>query len=203
MSKNKVGLLGGTFDPIHVGHLHLAFEILESFDLDEILFVPAFTSPFKIHDTVASAKDRLEMVRLAIKGIEKFSLLDFEIKQEKVSYTVDTLEFLKKSQPKNCYYLILGEDVFKNFFTWKRANDILEMSDLIVGSREGVLKKEGTNIPKQHQERVEKGFCKIHNLEISSTYVKERLQNGLYTAHLILPKVLDYIHQNGLYCLPK
>ncbi|MCH9630339.1 MAG: Nicotinate-nucleotide adenylyltransferase [Chlamydiia bacterium] len=204
MSGKKIGLLGGTFDPIHAGHLHLAFEVMEHFHLDEVLFCPAFTSPFKVHDqAVAAPEHRLAMAKLAVEGIENFSILEHEIAEEKISYTIETLEHLKKQTPEDQYHLILGEDVLKNFFEWKRAKDILELAPLLIGSRLGFLKKEETKIPEQYHGRIEKGFCKIHNLELSSTYLRERLQKKLYTAHLIPPKVLDYIHQNELYSLPK
>lgn len=204
MSKNKIALLGGTFDPVHIGHLHIACEILEHFRLNKVLFCPAFTSPFKMNDeNVASPSHRLEMTKLAIEGYDQFSVLDYEINQASVSYTIDTLEYLKKERPDDEYYLILGEDVLKTFFDWKRPEDILKLASILTASRDGVLKKNETKIPKEYLEEIEKGFCKIHKFELSSTYIRERIQKKLNVSHLLPPKVLDYIHKHQLYSLPK
>lgn len=198
--KRRVGFLGGTFDPIHIGHLHLAFEAKEHFSLDEILFCPTFVSPFKIHErALVSSRDRLKMVSLAIEGIEGFKLLDYEISQENVTYTIDTIRFLKKNSPNCEYSLILGEDHLRGFFKWKDPEALLELVSLKIGSREVFLKKEHLEIPQKYHNLLEEGFFKIHNLEISSTYLRQRLASKNYSKHLIPPKVVDYIHQHQLY----
>lgn len=198
--KKQVGFLGGTFDPIHIGHLQLAFEAKECFSLDEVLFCPTFTSPFKIHETpAASACHRLKMVSIAIKEIEGFALLEYEISKESVAYTIDTIKFLKKKAPETEYSLILGEDHLSGFFKWKEPEELLRLASLKIASREGFLKKNFLEIPQKYHALLEEGFFKIHNLEISSTYLRERLSCKNYSKHLIPPKVVDYIHQHQLY----
>jgi nicotinate-nucleotide adenylyltransferase len=198
--KKYIGFLGGTFDPIHIGHLHVAFEAKERFSLDEILFCPTFVSPLKIKETpMATPEHRLKMVSLAIEGIEGFSLLDYEIVNGKVAYTIDTIKFLKAASPLCDYSLILGEDHLNDFFEWKQPEELLKLAPLKIASREGVLKKEFLKIPKQYHVLLQEGFFKIHNLEVSSTYLRERLASKSYCKHLIPPKVVDYIHRYGIY----
>lgn len=200
--RKKIALLGGSFDPIHIGHLQLALEVKEHFALDEVLFCPAYVSPFKSKEGKVDPSHRLEMVKLAIEPIPAFSILDFEIKQEKISYTVDTLRYLKKKYKEDSLFLIVGEDILENFFEWREPEAILEMATILTGSR-APLKNTVTysKIPESYYKILEKGFCRIHNLEISATYLRERLQKKFYCAHLVPPKVLDYIQQHGLYSL--
>lgn len=193
VKKEKVGFIGGTFDPIHIGHLQLALEARDCFLLDEVLFCPTYLSPFKVKEgTCASAQDRLKMVSLALEGISGLKVLDYEISQNVVSYTIDTIRFLKKKFPDKEYYLLIGEDHLKNFFKWKEAEELMRLALLKVGSREGFVKSEHFSLPKE-------SFFKIHNLEISSTYLRESLVSKRYCKHLIPPKVVDYIHQHKLY----
>lgn len=196
--KKRVGLLGGTFDPIHIGHLNLALEAQEKFGLDEILFCPAYLSPFKQTETgIASAEDRLQMTSLAIEGIPGFKLLDYEVKKASISYTIDTVRFLKKSFPHYQYFLILGEDHLKTFMTWKEAAELMKLAPLKVASRLGVCST--ADMPKEYHHTLHEGCFRIRNLEISSTDLRERLAQGLYSKHLIPPKVVDYIRQHRLY----
>lgn len=198
--KRRIGFLGGTFDPIHIGHLHLGLEARERFCFDEVLFCPTFVSPFKIHETPSvDARHRLNMVSLAIEEIEGFRLLDYEISQGKVTYTIDTIRFLKNSSPESEYSIILGEDHLKSFFKWKNAEELLSLASLKIGSREGVLSKHHLDIPPKYHNFFEEGFFKIHNLEISSTYLRERLSSKTYCKHLVPSKVVDYIQQHRLY----
>jgi nicotinate-nucleotide adenylyltransferase len=199
-SKKKVtGFLGGTFDPIHIGHLHLAFEAKERFSLDEVLFCPTFISPLKLQENpVVTSHHRLKMVSLAIEGIPGFSLLDYEMNQEKVTYTVDTIRFLKTLKPESEYALILGEDHLNDFFKWKEVEELLKLVSLKIASREGVA-QQSKHLPLSDQQRLQEGFFKIPNLEISSTYLRARLALKKYCKHLIPPKVVDYIEQHRLY----
>ena len=191
--KQQVGFLGGTFDPIHIGHLQLALEAKERFSFDEILMCPTYVSPFKMEERAcASPEDRLKMVSLAIEGIEGFAVCDYEIAEKKVSYTIDTIRFLKKTYSEKEYYLILGEDHFRSFFKWKEAEELMRLAPLRIGSREGFAESGPFSIPRE-------SFFKIHNLEISSTYLRGVIASKRYCKHLIPPKVVDYIHRHRLY----
>ena len=193
----KVGFYGGTFDPIHHGHLHIALEAYEKCDLDEILFCPAAVSPFK-QDKMAGAKgkDRLAMIQLAIEDIEGFSLSDVEIQREGPSYTIDTIKELKQLRPHDQFFLILADDQLEGFSLWKESELLQTLAPLKIGSRLFRTFEEVAAL----RESLSKKDCFFGPLlEISSTMVRERLKKGLYCKHLIPPKVVDYIHSHGLY----
>jgi len=197
-ARKQVGFLGGTFDPIHIGHLHLALEAKEHFGLDEVLFCPSYCSPFKQQEVaIASPEERLAMTKLAVEGIHGCTVVDYEIKLHKVSYTVDTLKYLKKTFPEQEFFLILGEDHSKTFMQWKDPLEIMKIAPVRVGSREGSFNS--YDVPVEYRKTFQEGFFTIHNLEISSTYLRERLRKKLYCHHLIPPKVVDYIQSRRLY----
>ncbi|MDE3045298.1 MAG: nicotinate (nicotinamide) nucleotide adenylyltransferase [Verrucomicrobiota bacterium] len=183
----KVGFFGGSFDPIHFGHLNLAIEILERCGLDEVLFCPAFCSPFKTeHPPVASGDHRLEMVRRAISAIRQFRVTPVEIERKGPSFTVETL---RKLQTKGAsYHLILAEDAALHFDRWKEPQQIIELAPLIVGTR-------GMSVAVP----MAKTTVQIPLFDISSTEIRARLKKKLYCGHLIPAKALDYIQEHGLY----
>jgi nicotinate-nucleotide adenylyltransferase len=177
-----IGLFGGTFDPIHFGHLNLAFEMMERHHLDGIWFIPAYRSPFKPGKTPAEAHYRLEMLRLAIEDIPQFQIVDLELKKEAPSYTVDTLRELVHLNPGVSFRLILGSDTAKEFPQWKEPDEIKALAPPLFGRR--LCSEEGE---------------RMKVMEISSTEIRSRLKKGLYCGHLLPAKVLDYIIKNHLY----
>lgn len=196
-SKRSIGFFGGSFDPIHLGHLNLAIQLYESHCLDEIWFCPAFLSPHKQNQYPLSGQLRLEMVKLALAEIPTFKVIDTEINREGVSYTIDTLEALGH-QSQDQFHLLLGEDSLKDFSTWKDFKKIIEIAPPLIGTRFSSSEEIGfENSPLG--EALKKGFTPINRFEISSTNIRERLQNKLYCGHLIPRKVLDFILQNHLY----
>lgn len=173
MRKRVIGFFGGSFDPIHNGHIQLALSLIEKGKVDEVIFCPAGISPFKKSaPPLASKEDRLKMCKLAIAQISQFSLLDWEVKRKTPSYTIDTIRFLKKRDPKASYRLILGEDSFAGISKWKESDTLLKLAPPLVGSR---------------------------LLSISSTEIRKRLKEGKYCGHLLPHKVLEYIHKHNLY----
>ncbi len=171
--KKIVGFFGGSFDPIHNGHIQLALSLIERRKVDEVIFCPAGISPFKKSaPPLASKKDRLKMCKLAIKPIPLFSLLDWEVERETPSYTIDTIRFLIKRDPKATYRLILGEDTFAHISKWKEADALLKLAPPLVGDR---------------------------LLPISSTEIRKRLKEGKYCGHLLPQEVLEYIYKHNLY----
>ena len=191
--KKNIGFFGGTFDPIHIGHLNLAIEILEKAKLDKIIFCPAYVSPFKTQNRPkASSQDRLEMVKIAIKDIKEFEVFDFEIKNQGISYTIDTLEKLKNGANLK---LIITEDSLQAFHQWKDYKNILQIAELLVGVKNKFLNaftSENFTLNSQN-------FVQTNIFEISSTYIRERLKNRVYSAHLMPKEVLDYIYKRELY----
>jgi len=186
----KVGLLGGTFDPIHNGHLNLAFEMLEKKGLDEIWFCPTWKNPHKLVGQASSAWDRLEMVRLAIEEIPQFKVIDYEVRREGPSYTVDTLKEVHAEYPEIQLFLILGEDAVNDFFKWKDPQEILTLCDLLVGSRT-TSHKSSSDLKQE---------CVLTRLlDISATDIRSRVNKSLYISHLVPRKVVDFISSNRLY----
>lgn len=189
---NKIAILGGSFNPIHIGHLILANIVCEEFELDKIIFVPCYIQPLKSDKDFAPAKDRLEMINLAIQNNPKFALSDIEIKRKGKSYTVDTLKYFK--QRYNDLYFVIGADNIKDFHRWKEPDTILKLAKLIVTNRGGVNQK----IPKKL--RGKKIFvCRIPDIEISSTLIRNYIQSNKSIKYLVPEKVEKYIIKNKLY----
>lgn len=165
-----IGVFGGTFDPVHFGHIQLALSVFEKGGFDQILWIPAKINPLKAASPVSS-KHRLQMLQIALKELPFFKILDLELHREGPSYTVDTLKLLKNEHPDTQFRLILGEDAIKEFHKWKNPEEIEKIAPPLVGPR----------------------------TEISATDIRDRLSRGLYCGHLLPAKVLDYIALNGLY----
>ncbi|MDE3055219.1 MAG: nicotinate (nicotinamide) nucleotide adenylyltransferase [Verrucomicrobiota bacterium] len=186
----KIGFFGGTFDPIHVGHLNLALQLSESEGLDEVIFSPAYCSPFKeARPPVASGEDRLEMVRLAIQDISRFRVTDYEVRKEVPSYTIDAIRHFAKNSPA-FFHLILSEESAHHFFEWKEADLLLHKAFPLIGVR---------SFSQEVPEALRAGVREIRAMDISSTDIRDRLQQGLYSGHLVPHAVLSYIHKRRLY----
>ncbi|NGX26234.1 MAG: putative nicotinate-nucleotide adenylyltransferase [Chlamydiae bacterium] len=195
--RRKVGFFGGTFDPIHFGHLNLALQILEIHKLDQIFFSPANFSPEKGESPpTAPKKARKEMVELAIEEIPEFTVIDIELEREGPSYTIDTIKLLQKQMPEVEFYLILGEDILKGLPRWKDVEKLLEMAPPLVGGRH---KADSPDLPELIQKKIHKGRTPIPSMEISSTELRTLLHQKKYCGQWIPAKVLDYIHKHKLY----
>lgn len=191
------GFFGGTFDPIHFGHLNLAINLLEIHQLDHIYFSPANFSPTKQTTLpVSPNKARKEMTRLAIEGIEQFSLLDIEMEREGPSYTIDTIRDLIKRHKGVQFHLILGEDVLEGLPQWKEVEELLKLAPPLTGTR--ALDKL-PELPQVIRKMVDQGRTDIPSMDISSTDLRKRLSKKMYCGHLIPAKVLDYIHAHDIY----
>lgn len=188
----KVCILGGSFNPIHLGHLILANTVLEEFQLDEIIFVPCYIQPLKSDKDFASPNHRLEMIRLAIKNNPRFTFSDIEINRKGKSYTVDTLRYYKKKYDN--LYFVIGADNIKDFHRWKEPDEILKLAQLIVTNRGGYDLK----IPSRIRGR-KILVCRIPQIEISSTMIRERIRKNQSIKYLVTEEVENYIIQNNLY----
>ena len=200
-NKQKIGIYGGSFDPIHFGHLNLAIRLFEIHQLDEVWFCPAGVNPHKLNLPPAAAKHRLEMVRLATQDIPHFRVIDLEIKKQGPSYTVDTLRALqekfKGNSPKK-NYLLLGEDAALDFCSWREPEEIVKLATPLVGTRTKDLKNKIVGDPAICQ-KLKEGVTPTEIFDISSTDIRKRLAGGLYVGHLVPAKVLDYIYTHKLY----
>jgi len=193
----KIGFFGGTFDPVHFGHINLALQLFESHGLDEVLFCPVARSPFKEEmPPAASPNDRAAMTQLAIEDIGFFRLSRIELERPGLSYTIDTLRALHSVYRNDRLYLLLSEDSLRCFHLWKECEEIVKLAQPLVGSRGQAEEK----IPASPVSKaLRKGLTPTSRLEISSTQIRERLKNGLYCDHLVPLKVLDYIEKHHLY----
>jgi len=199
----KIGFYGGTFDPIHFGHINLAIRIQEFHHLDQILVCPAALSPFKKGSQPVPLQHRLKMVELSIQDIPGFKLLDWEAKRAPPSYTIDTLNALKMHDKQaginNSYFLILGGDSIAEFPRWKSPQEILTIAPLLIGQREADQVFIREDSPDWLKDAALKGATTIPVMEISGTDIRQRLEKGLYCGDLVPQKVLDYISQYNLY----
>lgn len=187
----STGFFGGSFDPVHFGHINLALQMAEIHNLREVLFCPAFCSPFKKgNPPQATPRQRLEMLQLALKEIPRLRVISLEIDRGGVSYTIDTLRILEKEGLK--LHLILSEDSAVHFDRWKESDEILRIAPPLIGTRKNSHLE---NLPEQ----LKKGFTPTRMMEISSTEIRERLKKKMYCGHLVPGKALDYIHANRLY----
>ncbi|OIO59712.1 MAG: nicotinate (nicotinamide) nucleotide adenylyltransferase [Verrucomicrobia bacterium CG1_02_43_26] len=186
----KIGILGSSFDPIHLKHLIIAQDALEQLQLDKILFIPVAKSPLKPHSPNVSDEDRLRMVKMAIEGMDSFELLDWEIKKGGISYTIDTVKHLQKTYPADKFFWIIGEDQLEQLPQWKNIDELKRLIDFIVVKRPG----HSIQFPTSGLH-----FISSHQFDISSTEIRQRLRDKK-TAYPFLPeKVHQYINQNHLY----
>lgn len=199
-----VGIYGGTFDPIHFGHLNIAMEMMEIHHLAEVWFCPVWISPHKQEQAPTPVEQRLEMLRLALEDVPNCKITDVEAKRQGPSYTIDTLQALAAEEAKRSsnkkFCLILGEDAVRNFCKWHQPEEIVKQVPLYVGRR---LSVEVGELEPSGEPSVVKalrsGMTNTKIMEISGTTIRDRISKGLYCGHLVPAKVLDYIYAHGLY----
>jgi nicotinate-nucleotide adenylyltransferase len=196
----KIGIMGGTFNPIHIGHMIAAQEVLYKMKLDSIIFMPTGNPPHKRQKDIISAEHRYEMVRLAIMGNRQFSISDLEIKREGRTYTYDTLNELHKIYYGNKLYFIIGFDTLKDLDSWRRIDDVCKMVSFIVVNR-GNSTDEIMEESKIKRERysADINIVDIPDIEISSTEIRRRVGNGENVRYLVHDEVEAYIKLKGLY----
>jgi nicotinate-nucleotide adenylyltransferase len=206
-----IGILSGTFDPIHLGHIHLATEIQKICCLQKTLLIPCFNSPIK-DKPFASTKDRLIMAKLAVKNINNFQVDDREIKRSGLSFTIETLKSLRAEYINTPLALIMGTDVFNKFDEWHEWKHILDLTHLLIANRPNswnisnlnslkLLKKHQTNNIQQLQKQ-NAGLIyltDIKPLPISATEIRTLLKNKKRTEHLLPADIYKYIYKKKLY----
>ena len=186
----KIGILGGTFNPIHIGHLILVEEAREKLSLDKVIFVPAYLPPHKENGDIISAAKRMNMVRLAIRTNPFFSVSDIEIKRKGKSYTIDTLKEFKKVYPKDELYFITGSDLLKYLDDWKDLKQVIKVVSFIVATRPGYpLEK----IPSYIK------TVAIRAVDISAFEIRKAIKKKRSFRYLVPEAVYSYITKNRLY----
>lgn len=197
----KIGIMGGTFDPIHVGHLALAQYAMDEEGLDEIWFVPTGCSYMKEDRKVLSPEERYEMTRLAVEGNPRMRCLDIEIKRKGYTYSYETLEELHKEYPAEEFSFLFGADCLFTIETWKHPERIFANAKIIAAVRNGAdIAEMAVQIEKlKHKYGAEIKLLSFINLEISSTSLRERIRSGKSIRYLVPDKVLYYIAEKGFY----
>ena len=195
----RTAVFGGSFNPIHYGHLLLADEVLETLKLDRILFVPAAVPPHKSPAHLAPAGDRHEMVRLATAGHPKFEVSDAELRRAGPSYTVDTLEALRT--PREDLFLIVGSETFLDLLTWREPRRIAELARLVVVPRVGsAFDPDGAAAQKVVREiGQEPLIVRATSLPISASDLRRRVREGRSVAYRLPEAVAAYIRARRLY----
>jgi len=193
----NIGVFGGTFNPVHNGHVEMAGEILKSKIVDKILFVPAANPPHKKGVDVP-AFHRFNMVELICDNIRTFAS-DIELKKQN-NYTFDTLSSLAEQNPEDEFYFITGADMFLSLNKWYRADELMKNFKFIAVEREGFFdKQENQQIFKEILSKTDAEVLKIKTPEISSTLIREMVKQNADVSGLLPPKVIDYIKEHGLY----
>ncbi len=192
--KEKIGLFGGTFDPIHLGHTLIAEWMLNYLDLTKVIFIPNKIHPFAKRENIIPAEERAEMIRLAIKDFPFFEMSTLEIERLGVSYTVDTIRTMIKDYPDAEIYYIMGEDNLDKFTLWKKSEEILKLARVVTFRRRSGAK---TSLPERYLDKMLR--LKSPYFDISSTDVRERIKKGEKYQSLLYPQVYRYIMGNNLY----
>lgn len=198
----RIGIMGGTFNPIHKGHLALANAAMREFVLDKVIFIPTGMPPHKALGEIIDKEHRYRMVRLAIKGKKKYSASRIELNRKGYSYAVDTLNKLRKKYgAKAKLFYIMGLDSINEILEWKKPLELFKMCEFIVGTRPGSRIRTFKRLVKFPP--LQKEVDKIHLMElkedISASEIRERLKSGRSAAKFLPKVVKNYIKRNKLY----
>ena len=193
------GILGGSFDPIHIGHTLLAKDVLELLDLERVIFIPAYVAPHKIGQSFAGAQDRMAMTRLAVEGVSYFSVSDVEMKKGGISYTFETLRLLQQQYPGQEMYFIIGADSVPQLDTWHEIEEIFRMVRFAVAYRPGFDREIGAAMLRFGKNVNRLVMLPTPEYPVSSTLVRESIEKGLPLQDLVAPQVEAYIKEKGLY----
>lgn len=215
--KERAGLFGGTFDPVHLGHLRAAEEIREQLSLDKVYFVPTAIPPHKDAAHTTPPAQRLEMLRLAVEDNPHFDICGYEVGRSTASYTVETLRHLNGLNPGTDYYFIVGNELFREIETWKEWRELFKLSNFAVITRPGYPDVNEAKLPlalendfsyykdednvKFYIDNNSKliAFSRIRGLEISSTEIRRYVNSGMSIKYLVPAPVEEYILGNNIY----
>lgn len=198
----RIGIFGGTFDPIHNGHIGLAEDARLQLGLEQVILIPARLQPFKLEKRVTEGCHRLEMARLAVMGKRGLTVSDYELRQERVSYTYMTLRAMKEQGGEDTrLYFITGTDAFLKISQWRHAQEMLQEYSFAVGSRPGYRETELKACIEQLKSVYNTDIVRVENRQrdISATEIRQRLETGGCLRGMVPEAVERYIKQHGLY----
>jgi nicotinate-nucleotide adenylyltransferase len=190
----KIGFLGGSFDPVHFGHLLAAQDVYEQYQLDRLILVPAAQAPLKPQEMQSNPWDRLDMLHLAIEWDKRLEISDVELQRGGVSYTIDSARYFRAMFPHDELFWIIGGDQLPQMNLWKDITELAGMLEFIFLERPGHPAKKTPDIPGLRLHR-----CDGHLIEISSSELRQRVQQGLSLHYFCPQKVIAYIEAHKLY----
>lgn len=197
----RVGIMGGTFDPVHIGHLLIAEQSYRQYGLDYVIFMPAGRPPHKQDQEIISNKDRLAMLRLATEDIPYFRVSDYELNKQGLSYTFETLSELSRKFPDTEYYFIMGADSVKDMDHWRYPEIILNLAHILAAVRDNTdiqaLQAEAQRLREKYSARI--SLLGAPELDISSRELRGRIAAGQSIRFMVPEKVRNYIYYYHLY----
>ena len=189
---SRIGFFGGSFDPIHNGHLFIIEKFIQNFELDLLLLCPAFQAPLRDQKAIFNPTQRLEMARLIAHSNQKLKVFDFEINQPKTSYTYETIQEVKKGYPKSKIFLAIGLDQFEKLSTWRWIRELSKEVHFIVFARGQITAPTPSILDLQYT------FIQNPLIDISSSQIRKSLQKGESVAQWIPDVILSYLEKNNL-----
>lgn len=201
--RQRVGILGGSFNPLHLGHLIMARDSIELFDLNKTILIPCSTPPHQKTSVPIASSHRLAMIEVALEDELSLEVSDIEIRRGGISYAVDTLSSLKKSNPEADYYFIIGADTLLELHSWKNIYDLMELCTFVTIARPGIntasIKAEDLRLDDPWPERLLQNVAAGHGIGISSSDIRCRIAEGMNIRDLIPRSVEMYIAEHNLY----
>ena len=200
MPAKKIGIMGGTFNPIHYGHLILAENAATQYKLDKIWFMPTGNPPHKKASNVLDVKDRVEMVSLAIRENPKFELSLYEAKKTELCYTAQTLSELKEKFPEQDYFFIMGADSLFDFEMWKSPDIICKKASILAAVRDDIDRQELNEQMKYLKQKYDANIFELNtpNFSVSSHNIRNRVEKGASIRYLLPDVVISYIREHNL-----
>lgn len=200
----KVILFGGTFDPVHTGHIEVVQFVAEKIGTSKVILIPANRSPHKFSPPKASGQDRLRMLSLATQGKSLFEVSDCELKRPGPSYTLDTVNYFRQQYGADAqFYWLIGADMVKDLPKWYKIDELMDQCNVCVMLRAGFDRPDFDNLPETiHREQIKKlkqNIVETPLIDISSTVIRSKIASGESVADMLCPAVAEYIRQNKLY----
>ncbi len=197
----RLGIFGGTFDPVHVGHLAAAERVREEAGLDAVVFMPAGVPVFKLGKQVSPGEDRLKMCRLAVADNPYFDVSDIEVIRPGNTYTYETLRILREHYPANVeLFFIAGADAILSLGKWRNALEISRLAHIVAMARPGYSSKAAAQTVYAQGQRIDIDFIEVPGLDISSSHVRASVKCGRSIRYVVTDEVRDYIMKASLYC---